>query len=133
MKLRTVSVERIGVVAGLLVAVAAGVSVLSGAAQAPSVLVGGAFMLLNYRLIITLVSRLIAPGGGAYSALGVLVLKLALMGVLLAGVLYQVPVEPMSFALGASMLPVAAVLDAAVLGTPVPPWEDDEPGPDATA
>ncbi len=126
MKLRAVSVERIGRVAVALTCGAAVVSVLTGLGDPLGVAVGGAFMLLNYRLIRTLVSRLIAPGVGRFPALGALVLKFGLMGVLVLGLFYRFPVEPMSFAFGASLLSVAAVLDATLLGRPIPPADADE-------
>lgn len=118
-KLRSVSVERIGRVSLVLVIAAAATSTASGFGDPLGVAAGGVFMLLNYRLIRALVSRLIAPGVGRTPALGALVLKLGLTGVLVAGVFLGFPLEPMSFAFGASLLPLAAVLDATLLGTPL--------------
>ena len=55
-----------------------------------------------------------------FPAVGALVLKLGLTGVLVLGLFYRFPVGPISFAIGASLLPLAAVLDATLLGTPLP-------------
>jgi hypothetical protein len=95
---------------------------LTGVPHAPSVAAGGAVMLANFHLIRMLVSLLMARGSGRWaqaSGLVLLTLKLLLGLVLVAGVLYQFPVEPMSFAAGASMLLVACVLEAAWFGEPV--------------
>jgi len=126
MKLRAVSVERIGWVAAALTCAVALLSVLTGVGDGLGVAAGGGFMVLNYRLIRTLVSRLITPGVSRFPALAALVLKFGLMGVLVLGLFYRFPVEPMSFAIGASLLPVAAVLDATLLGRPISPADADE-------
>jgi hypothetical protein len=126
MKLRAVSVERIGRVAVVLTCGAVVVSVLTGVGDPQGVAAGGAVMVLNYHLIRTLVSRLITPRGSRLPAIGALVLKFGLMGVLVLGLFYRFPVEPMSFAFGASLLSVAAVLDATLLGRPIPPAAADQ-------
>ena len=128
MRSRAVSVERIGVVALGLVCAAVLFSLATGFGNAVGLAAGGGFMLVNYRLIRTLVSRLITPGVSQIPAVGALVMKLGLTGILVLGVFYRFPVEPMSFAIGVSLLPLAAVLDATVLGTPLPEIEDE---PDA--
>jgi hypothetical protein len=48
-----------------------------------------------------------------------LTLKFLLSVLLVAAVVYQFPVAPLSFAVGSSMLLVASVLEAAVLGEPL--------------
>jgi len=125
--LRVVNVDRIGWVTILMVAVAALGGEAVGAVNAVSVAAGGAFMLADFHLIRMLVSLLIRPGSGPWgraSALLLLTLKFLLAVILLAGVLYQFPIAPMSFALGASMLLVACLLDAIWLGEPVGPLDD---------
>lgn len=76
-------------------------------------------MLLNFHLLRTLVSRLLRPGLGKGVAASLLTLKLLLFVVLIAGVFYQAPLAPMSFALGATLLLAAIVLNATMLGDPV--------------
>ena len=120
MKLRTVSTRRIVCTTAILVLACAAVAALSGYGHAASLLAGGAFMIADFHLIRMLVSRLITPHANRGWALLWLGLKFFLMIVLIAGVFYQFPVAPMSFALGASMLMVAAVIDATALGSPVP-------------
>ncbi|MFQ5477701.1 MAG: hypothetical protein ACE5E4_03705 [Candidatus Binatia bacterium] len=76
-------------------------------------------MLANFHLIRLLVSRLIRGGTSRAWSLVLFTLKLLLGIGLVAGTLYQLPVEPLSFAVGATMLLVAALLDATLLGEPV--------------
>jgi len=123
MKLRTVSLGRISVVTGLLVGLLASLAALTAVAEPPSILLGGAFMLADFHLIRLLVSRLIAPGMSQGWTVLLLTAKFLFGIVLIAGVMYQLPVEPLSFAAGASVLLVAIVLDASVFGSPVEPGE----------
>lgn len=112
----------------LIVAVAA-IGALSGTAHASSVALGGAFMLGNFHLLRMLVSRLIRPASGRgqrWWAIVVLALKSLLAVLLVAAVVFQFPVAPLSFAFGASMLLVAAVLEAVLLGEPVSGAADAE-------
>ena len=117
MRTRLVEPLRVGRVSAVLVAVLAAAIALCGVGDVTSVLVGGAFMLADFHLIRILVSRLIKPGawpGLAFAGLG---LKFLLVLALVVAVFRQWPIEPHSFAAGASMLRVAALLDATVLGT----------------
>jgi hypothetical protein len=118
MNQRRISLRRISNVTLVLTAAAA---VLGGVAGADpvGVALGGTFMLGNFHLIRLLVSRLMTaePEQGARAwAMVLLTLKLLLSVLLVAAVIYQFPVAPLSFAIGASMLLVAAVLEATLLG-----------------
>ena len=124
MTLRTVDIVRVGRVAGLVTLAAAAVSWACGRGDPSSVLVGGAVMVANYHLIRMLVSRLIGADQSTGKAAVALVAKLVLMIVLVAGVLYRFPIAPGSFAVGATSLLVAVLLEACLLGTPVAPLED---------
>lgn len=117
MRTRLVEPLRVGRVSAVLVAVLAAATVLGGVGDVTSVLVGGAFMLADFHLIRILVSRLIKPGAGRGLAFVGLGLKFLLVLALVVAVFRQWPVEPLSFAAGVSMLLVAALLDATVLGT----------------
>ncbi|RMF19966.1 MAG: hypothetical protein D6760_12495 [Deltaproteobacteria bacterium] len=102
-----------------LTALAAGLSAAAGWGRWESVVAGGAFMTADFHLIRLLVSRLMAPERSRTAALALLTAKVVLVLLLLAGLFVRLPIEPLSFALGATLLPVAAVLDAVWLGDPV--------------
>jgi hypothetical protein len=91
----------------------------SGPAAGWSAAAGGALATGNLHLIRATVSRLIARTGKTAQGVGLVVIKLVLMVALVAGAFYRLPVEPGAFAAGVSMLLVAMVLDACVLGTPL--------------
>lgn len=80
-------------------------------------------MLADFALIRLLVSRVIRPGESRATALVLMIFKVMLFVGLLAVVILQLPVEPLSFAAGASMLLAAFVLEAVWLGDPVGPLE----------
>ena len=129
MKSRHVTLRRVSNLAVALTVSAAALAAATGYADAISVALGGAFMLGNFHLIRMLVSLVVKGGSGQGARLwagALLTLKFLLSVLLVAAVIYQFPVAPLSFALGASMLLVAAVLEAAVLGEPVPPSADPE-------
>ncbi len=116
MKSRVVSLDRVVLWTVLMAAAAAGLSALSGVGSAPDLALGAGVMLANFSLIRMLVSRLITPRANK-AATSILVLaKFGLLLVLVAGVFLQLPIEPMSFAAGATLLLVACVLEAAFLG-----------------
>lgn len=131
MTLRTISLNHVSNLTLGLVAAAMAVGALSGTMHAPSIAAGGALMLLNFHLLRMLVSLLIRPGLGPWAhawTLGLLTLKLSIAIVVVAGVLYRFPVAPLSFAVGSSMLIVAAVFEAVIAGEPVQrPAEHDRP------
>ncbi len=119
MQARVVDLSRMLGVSLALTAAATLASVITGWGRPGSVALGGLFMFANVALIRMLVSRLIRPGASRAASLVLLVLKFLLMILLVVGVMLQFPVEPLSFAVGASMLLVAALLEAAVIGEAV--------------
>ena len=123
MILRTVDIRKVGWLSVGLVGLAVAGAGLSGVGQAASIAFGGAYMFANYHLIRMLVSRLISPAASAGAAQILLAGKLLLAFLLVVGVFAQFPVDPMSFALGATMLPAAAVLEAVWLGQPIDPLD----------
>jgi hypothetical protein len=123
--LRTVDIARVGRVTAAVTAVAAATAALTGVGRWPSVALGGAVMIANYHLIRMLVSRLIGADRSTGKAAFALVAKMVLMIALVAGVLYRFPIAPGSFAVGATSLLVAMLLEACLFGTPVPPLADD--------
>ncbi len=127
---RTVDLDRIARVSAGLTVAGAAAALAAGRLEASSTLFGGLFMAVNYRLIRMLVSMLIAPGASRGAALALLLGKSLLLGLLVVGVMLQFPIAPMWFALGASMLPLAAVLDAVLLGTPIPPDAEQSQDPE---
>ena len=123
MKARLVDLGRVGIVTAFLVLLLAGGAWLAGRGAPRSILLGGAFMLVNFHLIRWLVSRLVRPGKHKGTTLLLLGSRFALWLLLLAGVFWRFPVGPMSFAAGATMLVVALVLDATCLGAEIGPGE----------
>ena len=121
MKSRRVNLGRVAVSSCVLTAIGAVAAGIAGG-HPLSVVLGGAFMVGNFHLIRTLISLLMRSGSGRSARVwaGVLLtLKLLLSVLLVAAVIYQFPVASLSFAFGASMLLVAAVLEAALLGEPL--------------
>lgn len=116
---RTVDLDRVGRNALRLTLLGAAGALAAGRLEASSMLFGGLFMAVNYRLIRLLVSLLIAPGASPAAASGLFVGKTLVLALLVLGVFWQFPVAPMWFAAGASMLLVSAVADALWLGDPV--------------
>lgn len=118
MKLRTVDPARIVRTTVLLAVAGAAAAAVTGLGDGPSLAAGGAFMALNFHLLRWLVSQLIRPGAWQTLSVAILGAKLfLLLGV--ATLLLRAGLAPMSFAAGASLLLVAAVMDAAWLGRPV--------------
>jgi hypothetical protein len=119
MRSRTVDIHRIGwntlVLAGVLGVLLA---CLWGPAAGWSAAAGGVLATGNLHLIRATVSRLIARTRKTAQGVGLVVVKLALMVALLGGAFFRLPVEPGPFAGGLSMLLVAVLLDACVLGAP---------------
>ncbi len=119
MTVRRVCPLRIGRSTLVLTVAAALLSAAAGWGCWHSILAGGLFMTLDFHLIRLLVSRLMAPQRSRTAALALLTAKVVLVLLLLAGLFLRLPIEPLSFALGATLLPAAAVLDAVWLGEPV--------------
>jgi hypothetical protein len=117
---RTVDIDRIGRNTLILTGVVSALSAwVWGPAAALSAAAGGGLATGNLHLIRATVSRLIARTGKTAQGVGLVVLKLGLMVVLVAGAFHRFPVEPVAFAAGLSMLLVALLLDACVLGAPL--------------
>ena len=122
MRARRISLARISNTTVILVAAAAVLGLATGVAHGWSVALGGAFMLANFHLLRLMVLLVMRPASGPNArtwAVALLTLKLLLAVALVAAVIYQFPVAPLSFALGATMLLIAAVLEATLLGEPV--------------
>lgn len=123
---RSVSIPRIAKTASFLTVALAVLSYGTGLGDAPSLLFGGAFSVVNLHLIRWMVSRLIAPDSVGPRMGSVVSTKLLLLLALLAVALKRMPIEAASFLFGGGTLLVAIVLDAVWLGDPV-----DETGDDA--
>jgi len=106
-----------------LTVVTTAASKYGGLGDPTSLIAGAVFMLVNVHLIRLLVSRVMGPGASPALSVFLLVLKFALGLGLVAAVFYQLPVEPMSFAMGTSLLLIAAVIEASVTGDRVPPLD----------
>ena len=128
---RRLDLQRLSTSTVVLTAVASVGSLLSGLGNPWSIAAGGAVMLANYHLIRMLVSQLIRPQAGKAGVVFLFVCKFALFFALVAGAFYRLPIEPRSFAVGATGLLVAAVLEATILGDPLKPL--DENGDSRTA
>lgn len=87
---------------------------------------GAAVMLANFSLIRRLVSRLIRPRGSKVATLFLVLAKFALLLGLVVVVFLKLPLEPMSFAAGATTLLLACVLEALLFGELLP----EDPGDD---
>ena len=103
-----------------LLAVAVCMAYGTGWLSAPSVLLGGAVMGLNFRLLRAVVSRLLSPGPGHSPAIVVVLLlaKFALLIALLGVLFWRLPLDPLGVAVGASMLLLACVLSTASAPAP---------------
>jgi hypothetical protein len=118
---RTHDVRRIGrVMFAMTAALAAVLALTSGTRTAASALGGGVVAMANLYLIRAAVSRLIAaprrPLAGVLAVLGKLTLGVALV----AAAFSRLPIEPMPFALGVTVLLGAVLLETLVLGSPIP-------------
>ncbi len=103
----------------MTVSLAALLAVTSGTRTAASALGGGAVAMANLYLIRAAVSRLIAaprrPWAGVLAVLGKLTLGVGLV----AAAFSRLPIEPMAFALGVTVLLGAVLLEALVLAPPI--------------
>lgn len=102
-----------------LTAVMALGSAVIGVGNPWSIAAGGAVMLANYHLIRMLVSQLIRPRLGKAGVVFLFASKFAFFFALVAGAFYRLPIEPRSFAVGATQLLVAAVIEASIMGEPL--------------
>lgn len=119
MKSRRIDLQRLATMTVVLTAVVALGSAVLGIGNPWSVAAGGAVMLANYHLIRMLVSQLIRPRLGKAGVVFLFASKFALFFALVAGAFYRLPIEPRSFAVGATQLLVAAVIEASIMGEPL--------------
>ncbi len=131
MTLRRSDPARITYWAAFTALATAALSLLAGVGSPSSVLLGGAFMIVNFSLIRMLVSRLIRPGASKGATMALLAAKFFLLLLLVVAVLAQFPVEPMSFGVGATALVIAAVLEGTLLGEVLPPPDPDHDSRDS--
>ncbi|HYC56368.1 MAG TPA: hypothetical protein VEL28_15655 [Candidatus Binatia bacterium] len=116
---RRADLTRIMIVAGTIAAAAAAGAALAGTGSAAGVLLGAAFALGNFYLLRLVVSRLMTPAASGKVTVFLIVAKFFLLFGLIAAVLYRLPIAPMSFAVGASALVVAIVVEGTLLGAPI--------------
>lgn len=116
---RSVSIARIARTAGFLTVALALLGAVTGVGDAASVLAGGAFSIVNLRLIRVMVSRLITPDAAGPRLSSVVTTKLLLLLAVLAVALKRLPIDAASFLFGGGTLLLAIVLDAVWLGEPV--------------
>ncbi len=114
-RLREIERLHVGMLAVVVVA-----AWLSGWSAAPSLLLGGAVMGLNFWLMRQLGARLLTPVRAQRPALVMLLMlaKFAVLIGLLALLFWRAPIEPLGFAVGATLLLVACVV--ATLRAPQP-------------
>lgn len=86
-----------------------------------SVAAGGVLVIVNLSLIRAIVSRLIARSRRTGQGVGLVILKLAVTVLVAAAMFSGLPIEPVPFSVGVSMLLVSVLLDVCVLGEPVAP------------
>jgi hypothetical protein len=117
---RTHDVTRIG---RLMIAMSALLAVVfawtSGGRAASSALGGGLVAVANLYLIRTAVSRLIATPHRPAVGVGAVLIKLVLSMGMIAAAFARLPIEPIPFALGVSVLFAAVLVEALLLGSPV--------------
>jgi hypothetical protein len=110
MGLRLQDIERLHL--GLLLALLSA-SLLSGWLSPASLLLGGAVMGVNFWLMRHLASRLLTPGGRRPAVVLTLMLgKFTLFIGLLGLLFWRVTLDPLAFAVGVTLLPVACVVAA---------------------
>jgi hypothetical protein len=110
MSLRLENVERLHL--GLLV-LAVGLAVLTGYLAPWSLVLGGGVMGLNMWLLRQLVARLLVEGAvqSAPIVVALVILKFLLFMGLLVVLFWRVPLDPVSFAVGATLLLIACVVE----------------------
>jgi hypothetical protein len=128
MQLRRIDLRRLSNIAIALTAAGGAGSALVGMGSPWSIVAGGGVMLANYHLIRMLVSQLINPRSDKVWALFLFIGKLGLFFVLVAGAFYRLPIEPMSFAFGATALLLATIIEAVFMGKPLGPLNEDGNG-----
>jgi hypothetical protein len=117
---RTVNIARIAKTTTIFCVVLASLCAITGRGDAWSVLFGGAVSVANLHLIRLLVSRLMSPVASGSGIKSIVAMKFLILLTLLAIALKRFPIDLGSFLIGAGTLFVAIVLDAVLLGEPVP-------------
>jgi hypothetical protein len=97
-----------------LLAMAVCAAYLTGWLGPASVLLGGAVMLINLRLLSALVARLLSPerAGSPAAVLAIMLGKFVVFVGLLALLIWRIPVDVLGFALGATVLLIAITLSS---------------------
>jgi hypothetical protein len=117
---RTHDVARIGrLMLGMSATLAIGFAWASGLRAGLSALGGGLVAVANLYLIRTAVSRLIAAPRRPLVGVAAVLIKLVLGVGLVAAAFARLPVDPLPFALGVSVLLAAVLIEALVLGSPI--------------
>jgi hypothetical protein len=114
------NLERIEVLHLALLLGAAAIALATGWLQLGSLLLGGGVMAANFRLLKLLVRRALRPGRGRGLAMVAFTAKFGLFLGLLAMLFRKVPVEGASFAVGATLLLSACVIEALRTNTAIP-------------
>lgn len=106
-----------------LLALAVCAAYLTGWLAPASVLLGGAVMLVNLRLLSALVARLVSPAraGSPGTVLALMLGKFVVFVALLALLIWRVPIDVMAFAFGATVLLMAITLSSLRPPTPAHP------------
>ena len=106
----------------MLLGAAAVLAIATGWLQVGSLLLGGAVMGANFRLLKEIVRRVVRPGRGRAFAMLLFAAKFGLFIGLLSLVFWRVPVDGLSFAVGVTLLLSACVVEA-LRATPGIPTE----------
>ncbi|HVN86931.1 MAG TPA: hypothetical protein VMW17_19030 [Candidatus Binatia bacterium] len=116
------NLERIELLHAALLGVAGLVTAITGWLDLGSLVLGGAVMAVNFRLLREIVRRAVRPGYGLGWALVLFGAKFALFIGLLGLVFWRVRVDGLSFAVGVTLLLTACVVEA-LRATPAIPTE----------
>jgi len=119
MTARAISLESISKTTIFLTLVLASLCYATNTGDWASVAAGGAFSVLNLHLIRLLVSRLMTPAATGLPLSRVVAIKLLVLLSVVAVALKRLPLDAVSFLVGAGALFVAIVLEAVLLGEPV--------------
>ncbi len=126
---RVVRIERIERTLVFLTFALALLCLLSKTGDSVSVAAGGAVSFANLRLIRMLVSRLMSPDAAGRGLARLVTIKFLLLLAVLAVSLQRLPIDMASFLVGAGLLFAAIVLEAVLLGEPVPDADPDSGEP----
>ena len=121
---RSISIANIAKTTIVLTAALAFLCGALGLGDIASVFAGGAFSVVNLYLIRLLVSRLMSPDVAGPPLRSVVTIKLLILLSVVAIVLKRLPIDTVSFLIGAGALTLAILLEAVLLGEPVAAAED---------